>query len=99
MNLREAPICAAAVAKLRADGWTLACEVLLNARAIDAAGLRDRKVIAVEAKVRLNQKLRRQLGLRRRVADFVVAVVGKRPRAAGISWCIKQRVGLWVVND
>ncbi len=99
MNLREAPICAIAVAKLRAEGWSLACEVLLNARAIDAAGLRDGKVIALEAKVWFNQKLRRQLYLRKRVADFVVAVVGKRPRADGISWCLKQRVGLWLVND
>ena len=99
MNLREAPICATAVAKLRADGWSLACEVLLNARAIDAAGLRDEKVIAVEAKIGLNQKLRRQLYLRRRVADFVLGVVGKNPRAEGISWCIKRRVGLWLVKD
>jgi hypothetical protein len=99
MNLREAPICATAVAKLRADGWSLACEVLLNARAIDAAGLRDGKVIALEAKVWLNQKLRRQLYLRRRVADFVLAVVGTRPRPEGVSWCIKRRVGLWLVND
>jgi hypothetical protein len=99
MNLREAPICATAVAKLRANGWSLACEVLLNARAIDAAGLRDGKVIALEAKVWFNQKLRRQLYLRRRLADFVLAVVGTRPRAEAISWCIKQRVGLWLVNN
>jgi hypothetical protein len=98
MNFREAPICATAVAKLRADGWSLACEVLLNARAIDAAGLRNGKVIALEAKVWFNQKLRRQLYLRRRLADFVLAVVGTRPRAESISWCIKQRVGLWLVN-
>jgi hypothetical protein len=99
MNFREFPICATAVAKLRADGWSLACEVLLNARAIDAAGLRDGKVIALEAKVLFNQKLRRQLYLSRRVADFVLAVVGTTPRGDGISWCIKQRVGLWIVND
>jgi hypothetical protein len=99
MNLRESPICATAVAKLRADGWSLACEVLLNSRAIDAAGLRDAKVIALEAKVCFNQKLRRQLYLRKRLADFVLAVVGTRPPAEGISWCIKQRVGLWLVND
>ena len=99
MNFREAPICATAVAKLRADGWSLACEVLLNARAIDAAGLRDGKVIALEAKVWFNQKLRRQLYLRRRLADFVLAVVGIRPPAEGIRWCINQRVGLWLVND
>jgi hypothetical protein len=99
MNLREAPICATAVAQLRADGWCLACEVLLNARAIDAAGLRDGKVIAVEAKVCFNQKLRRQLYLRKRLADFVLAVVRTRPPAEGIRWCIKQRVGLWLVND
>jgi hypothetical protein len=99
MNFREAPICATAVAKLRVDGWSLACEVLLNATAIDAAGLRDGKVIALEAKVWFNQKLRRQLYLRRRLADFVLAVVGTRPRAEAISWCIKQRVGLWLVND
>jgi hypothetical protein len=99
MNFRESPICATAVAKLRADGWSLACEVLLNSRAIDAAGLRDGKVIALEAKVCFNQKLRRQLYLRKRLADFVLAVVGTRPRAEAISWCIKQRVGLWLVND
>jgi hypothetical protein len=99
MNFREAPICTTAVAKLRADGWSLACEVLLNARAIDAAGLRNGKVIALEAKVWFNQKLRRQLYLRRRLADFVLAVVGTRPRAEAISWCIKQRVGLWLVNN
>ena len=99
MNLREAPICARAVAKLRAEGWRLACEVLLNARAIDAAGLRDGKVIALEAKVWFNQKLRRQLYLRRRVADFVLAVVGTRPRGEAMTWCIKQKVGLWLVND
>jgi hypothetical protein len=99
MNLREAPICATAVAKLRADGWNLACEVLLNARAIDAAGVRDGKVIALEAKVCLNQKLRHQLYLRRRVADFVLAVVGKRPHVDGINWCRNRRVGLWLVND
>jgi hypothetical protein len=99
MNFREAPICATAVVKLRANGWSLACEVLLNARAIDAAGLRDGKVIALEAKVWFNQKLRRQLNLRRRLADFVLAVVGTRPRAEAISWCIKQRVGLWLVNN
>ena len=99
MNLREAPICATAVAKLRADGWNLACEVLLNARAIDAAGVRDGKVIALEAKVCLNQKLRHQLNLRRRVADFVLAVVGNRPHVDGINWCRNRRVGLWLVND
>jgi hypothetical protein len=99
MNLREAPICATAVAKLRADGWNLACEVLLNARAIDAAGLHNGKVIALEAKVWFSQKLRRQLSLRRRVADFVLAVVGTRPRDDGIRWCIKHGVGIWLVNN
>jgi hypothetical protein len=99
MNFREAPLCATAVAKLRSDGWNLACEVLLHARSIDAAGLRDGRVIAVEAKVWLNQKLRRQLYLRRRVADFVLGVVGIRPRDHAISWCIKHKVGIWLVNN
>jgi hypothetical protein len=52
----------------------------------------------VEAKVSLNRKLRYQLNRARRIADYVLAVVGITPKDDGLRWCMKRKLGLWVVN-
>ena len=61
MNLLEAPICAKAVARLRSKGWRVGCEIRTDNRPIDAAAILNGKVLALEAKVSLNEKLRHQL--------------------------------------
>jgi hypothetical protein len=59
-TLQEAPICAAAVERLRSDGWKVACEIeVFDFRdKADAVALRADKLMIVEAKVSLNQSLR-----------------------------------------
>jgi hypothetical protein len=98
-SLNEAPLCAAAVAKLRMEGWRVVCEVPLFQRAIDAVALRDGIVMAIEAKVGFNDKLRRQLRYDDLAADYVLGVVGSMPKAAGVEWFKEQKIGLWVVTD
>ncbi len=99
--LREAPICAAAVAKLRNEGWKVACEIkVFDYRdKADAVAMRDDRLMIVEAKVSLNRSLRLQLYRRQLAADLVLAVVGKMPRPQGVEWCEERRIGLWVVSD
>jgi len=99
-TLNEAPICASAVARLRSDGWKVACEVeVFDFRdRCDAVALRDDKLMIVEAKVSLNQGLRHQAYRRQLTADLVLAVVGKTPRSQGIEWCKGEGIGLWVVT-
>jgi hypothetical protein len=101
MVLREAPICAAAVARLRSDGWKVACEIeVFDFRdKADAVALRGEKLMIIEAKVSLNNSLRHQAYRRQLTADLVLAVVGKMPRSDGVEWCESQGVGLWVVTD
>ena len=87
MNLLEASICAAAVARLRSKGWRVGCEVRIDYRPVDAAAILDKKVLALEAKTSLNEKLRHQLQRLTRRADYVLAVIGSEPRAEGIKLC------------
>src|SRR5690242_13577199 len=98
-TLREAPICAVAVSKLRNDGWRVACEIpIFDFRSkVDAVGIRDGKVKCIEAKTSLNNTLRRQLYRSQLVADYVLAVVGKQPHYDSIEWCKEQGIGLWVI--
>lgn len=97
MILREAPLCARAVRKLRSDGWTVACEVQSNYRFVDAAGTRDGKLMMLEAKISLNGSLIRQLYQSTLVGDFVLGVIGKKPRDIVIDWCVKEKIGIWLV--
>lgn len=99
--LREAPICAAVVAKLRREGWKVACEIeVFDFRdKADAVAIREEQLMIVECKTGLNQGLRRQAYRRQLAADFVLAVVGTMPRADGIEWCKREGVGLWVVSS
>jgi hypothetical protein len=99
MNLLEAPICAKAVARLRSKGWRVGCEIRTDNRPIDAAAILNGKVLALEAKVSLNEKLRHQLKRLTIRADYVLAVVGSPPRKEGINWCVKHKIGLWIVTD
>jgi hypothetical protein len=71
MNLLEAPICAKAVARLRSKGWRVGCEIRTDNRSIDAAAILNGKVLALEAKVSLNEKLRHQLKRLTIRADYV----------------------------
>jgi hypothetical protein len=100
-TLQEAPICAAAVAKLRSGGWKVACEIeVFDFRdKADAVALCDDNLMIVEAKVSLNQSLRRQAYRRQLAADLVLAVVGTMPRMSGLEWCKREGIGLWVVTD
>jgi hypothetical protein len=99
MNLLEAPICAKAVARLRSKGWRVGCEIRTANRPIDAAAILDGKVLALEAKISLNKKLRHQLKRLTIRADYVLAVVGSQPRQEGIDWCVKRKIGLWIVTE
>jgi hypothetical protein len=99
MNLLEAPICAKAVARLRSKGWRVACEIRIDNRAVDAAAILNGKVLALEAKISLNKKLRHQLKRLTIRADYVLAVVGSPPRENGINWCVNHKIGLWIVTD
>jgi hypothetical protein len=99
MNLLEAPICAKAVARLRSKGWRVGCEIRTDNRPIDAAAILNGKVLALEAKVSLNEKLRYQLKRLTIRADYVLGVVGSPPRTEGINWCVKHDIGLWIVTD
>jgi hypothetical protein len=99
MNLLEAPICAMAVARLRSKGWRVGCEIRTDNRPIDAAAILNGKVLALEAKVSLNKKLRHQLKRLTVRADYVLGVVGSSPRNEAISWCVKHNIGLWIVTD
>ena len=99
MNLLEASICAAAVARLRSKGWRVGCEVRIDYRPVDAAAILDKKVLALEAKISLNEKLRHQLQRLTRRADYVLAVIGSNPRAEGINWCVKNKMGLWMITQ
>jgi hypothetical protein len=99
MNLLEAPICAKAVARLRSKGWRVGCEIRTDNRPIDAAAILNGKVLALEAKISLNKKLRHQLKRLTIRADYVLGVVGSPPREEGINWCVKQKIGLWIVMD
>ena len=99
MNLLEAPICAKAVARLRSKGWRVGCEIRTDNRPIDAAAILNGKVLALEAKISLNEKLRHQLKRLTIRADYVLGVVGSPPRKEGINWCIKHKIGLWIVTD
>ena len=56
------------------------------------------KVLALEAKVSLNKKLRHQLKRLTIRADYVLGVVGSSPRTDGINWCVKHNIGLWIVT-
>jgi hypothetical protein len=94
----EAPICAAAVARLRSKGWRVGCEVRIGYRPVDAAAILDDKVLVLEAKISLNEKLRHQLKRLTRRADYVLAVIGSNPRAEGINWCAKHKIALWMVT-
>lgn len=98
-GLPEAAICAAAVAKLRAEGWRVACEVSHFYRPIDAVGVKDGKVLVLEAKTGLTKKLKYQLRFGIYGADYALAVVRSKPRQEGLEWCRQARVGLWVVRD
>lgn len=99
MNLLEAPICAKAVARLRSKGWRVGCEIRTDNRPIDAAAILNGKVLALEAKISLNEKLRHQLKRLTIRADYVLGVVGSPPRKEGINWCVKHKIGLWIVTD
>jgi hypothetical protein len=99
MNLLEAPICAKAVARLRSKGWRVGCEIRTDNRPIDAAAVLNGKVLALEAKISLNEKLRHQLRRLTVRADYVLGVVGSQPRREGINWCVKNQIGLWIVTD
>jgi hypothetical protein len=99
MNLLEAPICAMAVARLRYKGWRVGCEIRTDNRPIDAAAVLNGKVLALEAKISLNEKLRQQLKRLTIRADYVLAVVRSPPRKEGINWCVKHKVGLWIVTN
>jgi hypothetical protein len=90
MNLLEAPICAKAVARLRSKGWRVGCEIRTDNRPVDAAAILNGKVLALEAKISLNKKLRHQLKSLTIRADYVLAVVGSPPRENGINWCVKH---------
>ena len=94
----EAPICAAAVARLRSKGWRVGCEVRIGYRPVDAAAILHDRVLALEAKISLNEKLRHQLKRLTRRADYVLGVIGSNPRAEGINWCVKHKIGLWIVT-
>src|SRR4051794_8619569 len=98
MNFLEAPICAAAVARLRSKGWRVGCEIRIGHWPVDAVAILDKKALALEAKTSLSEKLRQQLKRLTRRADYVLAVIGSRPRAEGINWCIQNKVGLWIVT-
>lgn len=98
LMLREAPICAAAVAKLRTDGWRVACEVSLWSSPIDAVGVKEDQVIALESKVGFTKGLMRQLS-RIYEADYVVGVVGRNPRGTSLMWCRERGIGLWLVSS
>ncbi|GEM_PF-5308554 len=99
IQLREAPICAAAVAKLRAEGWKVACEIPISFRNVDAAASREGKTLVVEAKVGLTRKLRHQLQTAMCGGDFVVGAIGARPRADRLEWCDKFGIGLWLITN
>jgi hypothetical protein len=99
MKLLEAPICAKAVARLRSKGWRVGCEIRADNRPIDAAAILNGKVLGLEAKISLNKKLRHQLKRLTIRADYVLGVVGSPPRKEGINWCVKHRIGLWIVTD
>jgi hypothetical protein len=79
MNLLEAPICAKAVARLRSKGWRVGCEIRPDNRPVDAAAILHGKVLGLEAKVSLNEKLRHQIKRLAIRADYVLAVVGSSP--------------------
>jgi hypothetical protein len=78
MNLLEAPICAKAVARLRSKGWRVGCEIRTDNRPIDAAAILDGKVLALEAKISFNEKLRHRLKRLAIRADYVLGVVARR---------------------
>ena len=99
MNLIEAPVCAKGVARLRSKGWRVGCEIRTDNRPVDAAAILNGRVLALEAKVSLNKKLRHQLKRLTIRADYVLAVVGSPPRNEGINWCVKHKIGLWIVTD
>jgi hypothetical protein len=99
MNLLEAPICAKAVARLRYKGWQVGYEIRPDNRPIDAAAIVNGKILALEAKVSFNEKLRHQLKRLTIRADYVLAVVGSPPRQEGINWCVQHKIGLWIVTD
>jgi hypothetical protein len=91
MNLFEASICAAAVARLRSKGWRVGCEVRIDYRPVDAAAILDKKVLALEAKISLNGKLRHQLQRLTRRADYVLAVIGSNHELKDSTGALKIR--------
>ena len=97
MILREAPICAAAVAKLRADGWKVACEIPVEYRNVDAAASREGEALILEAKTGLTKGLIYQLQRARITSDLVVGAIGAKPRPESLAWCEKFGVGVWLV--
>lgn len=68
-------------------------------RPIDAVATRGGKVLVLEAKVGLTKKLRQQIWFGAYGADYAIAAVKSRPRAEGIEWCQKAKIGLWLVRD
>jgi hypothetical protein len=77
MNLLEAPICAKVVARLRPKGWRVGCEIRTDNRPVDAAAILNGKVLALEAKISLKEKLRHQSKELTIRADYVVGVLAR----------------------
>jgi hypothetical protein len=93
--MTEADLCDIVVAKLKADGWKVACEVL----DIDIVAQRIGVVRVLEAKLSFTNDLKRQLQKGLSKADQVIAVVGTIPKFQTLTWCQQWQIGCWVVRD
>lgn len=93
--MTEADICDAALLRLRAEGWLVACEV----QTADMVAMRADDLMTVEAKKTLNKVLKHQLQTAMHESDFVLAVVGKMPGSDGIAWLLERGIGLWVIAE
>jgi hypothetical protein len=96
--MKETEICAAAVSRMRSEGWTVHCEVNVFGRPADIVGRLGDDLMIVEAKRSFSGSLKDQLLTAKSIADYIVAVVGTKPNVENLEWCDKFGFGVWIAS-
>jgi len=93
----EADLCDVVVAKLRAMGWKVVCEIPFFYRRIDIVALHGKRLICVEVKTSFTPRLLHQARSCQITADEVYCAIGSNATHAVKNQLLNTGIGLWQV--
>lgn len=96
----EADLCDVVVAKLRATGWRVVCEIPFFGRRIDVVALKGKTLCCVEVKLAFTDTLFRQAKDCQITADWVVCAIAGNVTDRIRKIILNTGIGLWqIVGD